>query len=192
MTPENHGNTSEREFQHLTVEAVKSRINKITAEIEELDKTESENNYEMFDPTERAGLFGRTDITTQEYFDNEIRNLKAGVDIITDITTKKGMSIEVSALSMKINKVFRPEDFIIEYIDIIGHLLENISHISHVPNQSEYVSILLTQTEKMVSVLNLSIKTRNIKIDEEVQEEIMGINKLLMHHQIPEIITTRD
>jgi len=192
MNPANEKLVSEKETQMLLVEAVANRVAKFTHEIEELDRIESENGYETFDPTKTAEMFGRGDITLQEYFYGEISNLRIGMNTISDKGIGKWLFSEISALLIKIDKVFKPENFIVEYVGIMGAILEVIDHITHKPDESKHIPTALSQVEKMVSIFNTFVKTRNIKIDEEAQEEIIGINKLLMHHQIPEIITMRD
>jgi hypothetical protein len=182
----------EREFQHLAVEAVRKRVAEFTFQIEELDRQQSENGYANFNPEENAEMFGRSDITLQQYFYNEISNLRAGMSIISDKGVGERLFSEISALLIRIDKVFKPEDFIVEYIGIISAILTNVDNIAHTPGQSKHIPIALTQVGKMVSIFNSFIETRSLEIDDDTREEIIDINKLLIHHKIPEIITTQN
>ena len=191
MFDESDTYNTEKEFQRKIVEAVANRVEQFTQQIEELDRHKSENNYVSFDPEEAAEMFGRSDITIREYFYGEISNLRAGLKVITDKGVQGEIFSRISALLIKIDKVFKPEEFVFEYLSIVDALMTTVDHTTHVPGQKKYITVSLSQVEKMVSILNSTIRTRQLVIDEDNQKQIDSVNELLKAHNIPKIITTQ-
>ncbi len=191
MFDESDTYNTEKEFQRKIVEAVANRVEQFTQQIEELDRHKSENNYVSFDPEEAAEMFGRSDITIREYFYGEISNLRAGLKVITDKGVQGEIFSRISALLIKIDKVFKPEEFVFEYLSIVDALMTKVDHTTHVPGQKKYITVSLSQVEKMVSILNSTIRTRQLVIDEDNQKQIDSVNELLKAHNIPKIITTQ-
>lgn len=192
MKPFPENLVSEQETQKLMVEAIESRVAKFTSQIEELDRTESENNYETFDPTRTAQMFDRSDVTIREYFYGEINNLRAGLRIISDVAVKEKISSQISALLIKINKVFELDDFMFEYLSVISALLTTVDHTSQTSGQEMYIETALSQVTKMISILKSTLETRQPKISVEIQEQINAVNKLLIKHKILGTITPQD
>ena len=191
MFDESDTYNTEKEFQRKIVEAVANRVEQFTQQIEELDRHKSENNYVSLDPEEAAEMFGRSDITIREYFYGEISNLRAGLKVITDKGVQGEIFSRISALLIKIDKVFKPEEFVFEYLSIVDALMTTVDHTTHVPGQKKYITVSLSQVEKMVSILNSTIRTRQLVIDEDNQKQIDSVNELLKAHNIPKIITTQ-
>lgn len=181
------GYTPEKEFQDLTVKAVISKITDVAKNITELDINETSKNYEAFDPAEKANVFGKPELTIKEYFESEIKNLKAGIDIITDPNSKEEVFARYSALKMQIDRVFNPEDFTSYCIDIVGGIIKHIDKISNHSSYAEEVMILLSRTEEMVSNFNSYIKVRKIKLEDSIQKDVLDINKKLKHYNVLEI-----
>jgi hypothetical protein len=137
-------------------------------------------------------MFDRSDVTIREYFYGEINNLRAGLRIISDVAVKEKISSQISALLIKINKVFELDDFMFEYLSVISALLTTVDHTSQTSGQEMYIETALSQVTKMISILKSTLETRQPKISVEIKEQIDTVNKLLIKHKILGTITPQD
>lgn len=178
---------NEKEIEKFAVKKLLSKINELNIDVDLLCDSEKESEWELFSKDERAGIFNKPSMTIKEYFDHELKNLGAGLSLITESEEKSKIIESCNILSVKISRAIDPENFTLYSLSLIEDVLTHTDKLIQKHLRVQEIHIYIQQLGHMVKVFNSYIKERHVEITKEMKAEIDIINQGLKYHRLPSI-----
>lgn len=171
-------NYSDEETEKAIAKELPDVISKIFEDIHVIEKAFMDDEH--FNPNTTAEIFGQEDMSLEEYFESKIKNLSYAITFITKPALKRELNEQYEVLSNKLNRLFKPEKFIIQSVEYIMNLSNKAERARRSRDIEELTSFTLAHLESAILGLNYYLKrVRGIQIDQATETNIREINKQL-------------
>ncbi len=136
-----------------------------------------------FDPNDSAEIFDKPEMTLREYFESELKNLHYGMTFFKGDKLESTIYERYAIIAKQLDKVFRPEKFIIKSIDQIIVLLNVVKRSLSSRDIKDKVSLNLPTLVNQIHIFNkflkrvkgLNINPIELKLISDINDELQKI-----------------
>lgn len=154
----------------------------VSAEIKKLEDIASKDT--SFNPNTNAEMFGHPEMTLRRYFNTKMKNIESALTHFAPETQEKTLQNRYSVLVHQYNKVFNPEKFVMH---TLGYIMGSITQLERVMRSYdvEAEEIYQSELEETVLEFNAYLKKARVDINNDLIEQIRGINVELRKIPMP-------
>ena len=175
---------SDDETQKAVLKELPNVFSRISSNLDIVEKSFLEGDY--FNPNESAKMFGKDEMSIDEYFLSEMRNLDQGLSFVKNHPEYQNINENFLILEARLDRIFRPEKFI---KNTLGYIMRLVNYIDkNRKNLDEENDVYFTMSSLNGSVLGLNSyfnKVRGIELDSYTLKYISDINKELLKMMLP-------
>ena len=162
---------------------------------EDLDTIKSLISNGIIDPSdkqENAGCFDRPDLILLDYFDTQTRNISEGITFVDDKTNIVDHIIKNrNKLAEEVDKIFRPEKYMSDFIDYIENKLYDIGIIKGTNKYGDFTEEYIKETYQGLTekIKEFNLYTEGKEIDAYNKGRMAALNILIVtdHSTLPNI-----
>ncbi len=136
---------------------------------------------EGFDPRkEKADIFGKPEMTMEEYFESEMKNLAFGVKFFEGDKLKDTINQRCAILNIQLDKIFRPESFIVHFLSSIDNLIFLTRQSLESRDIEDMIGFNLSSLKNEVLKLNKYLKrVKRVNLGQKTAQNISDLNEKL-------------